>query len=1733
MAESLIFANTPIGTEADLINIKGRNLANATINPATIPDKPLAPLSKEMMQSISQNAATKANSTSDNPFKPKEQDASLSERYIGKQVYYGDYELDPKILDNRYSKTQSWWEQTGNNAKVGIANGSATFISGMLALPDIIRNIATGAPLSESEVTKNLYNWRESVANENINFQNEQDNKTDAWNTIKNTLLPSFVTGSTTGWGSVFENMAYGVGAGLSIAAQEALVTAIAPGVGNSAVLANGVARVINNVNKLREYSQLADRIIEGSNTIINTTRALNQGNRIVDASKWAYRATIGAYGEAGFEGEEARHSLKTSLTQKYRDQHGYDPTGSDLENINKLADEGANARFWSNMALLMGSNSFQFKRLFRNLDLAKEELETLSKQGLKISLNESSEAVAKKAFELKSNWWTNGFGKHAKSTVEALVPKISSDFAQESLSEGLEEFTQNWIDKAVNNYTTWKLDHRGQSSIDQAIKSISEGFSESWNTEGLKAFLSGAIAGVAQQALFSAPNIGKQRDLQKAKLEALNNTLSEYNNFDVKDFASALNINSLRGTVTDKAAILNSNGVIDKVAEIATEVNDKKVYKDLETLSFYNLAQPYISKGHADILKQQFAFSLENSSDEQVQQLFGNENLTKDNAILEFNSRVDEMNKSYSKIKQAFRNPYSATNQLNEYKTFEDYFIPHVAYLDYRAKELNKRRNDIQETLGDYYEEFKFFANQKDISKGKSYINEQIKTYKSDESYLKTIGRDPLLQDEFVKSRYLADTYEESLKQLEEFESSPSQEKYEEFLDTYHEAFVSKLERDESGFYDRDDIMSKLNDFTRIMSDLATIDKLMKSYTSGNGYDLYVNTLASEALTQQRKRDLYNANEKVKEVAPQVKEQFSTLSEEEIEDILINSSNADQAFTKAQKLSDNKKEYENKVAVIKDKIREKFVSANRGDLVEEYINNANITTDEKKSLDDADKYIKILNNKEFSDYRNKQFSEFVTEIMRLHPDLTGLLSEDDNQVIYDTLSRDSKIKYHQAAIKYYEGIKKYNGLPKEYIKKQDELIREQQDYIKNLPEEKEVFTQQIGDYIITQEGGNYSVVFKNKYVDSFNSLFDAKQYIENQLTVNEAKSDVKAGDINNLENKFENGYYDPQTFNKNGNRIVNKEQAFNNRINKRILFHEIANGKSEKEISDLIKSNAVIDKYSLDGEEGTIQIFESKDENSGVLKERVLRSLTANAVVINYNHDTLGKIPISTIKDYRNGLGFNKKLLNENQLKFIGDSNYYEFLQKSVVDDTVYNQLKANFPISFKGTPQDQINLINQKQKIFDKLWNGEMDGLEFNRLYTSINTENLGNHNIEDVVYPFALLKDDENSGEYNRYTFFYVPNNFELSNNPKVSFVGLDPEFHSDAKKKIVDSFKKKFKNADLNIFSGYYMLLTDSSGNPSTYKLKNRELSNEEFFETTQQGKDFKQVLILSDNPGVSFSFSVKPEGVFINAFHDDSALSFKVEINSVNDVEKIVPEVYKQLSKEQNWIADGKQIKKSLNTKTIDISLVSKSAVKPTTVEEIIATRQISGINPNNFNVNKIVVREADVVKTDIELMPSVEIQNLEFDDSSLLELLGDEDNTSYLNELFEDEFDGSESVAKRLGINLPNTITYTQVDDFINNLPNLEVSNEEIAKLIVAGANTRMQIEDNPIYLNDVNNIDVNILNKLAPQSVEIISATFNKVNAGNIFTTKIPYKTNIDSSVEERVQSLIKTCFR
>lgn len=1677
--DNLIDINKPLGLDAKFAAIPN-NISLPTDGIAAL-TKEVPPVdlnnlvSEDVMKNIYDSSMNYVKNSKPDPRISKFADKSLTDRYEGLNVTYSDLGLDPSKVDAKYSKTQSITATSLNNLKVGSANLGAMFTASVLGIPDIINSIVSGKNITESPIMNTLFDFRDEVAKNNPTFQNEQDSKTDAWSTIKNIVLPTYFTGATSGWGTVFENVAFGIGAGLGLAAEEVAISFVAPGVGNSAALAKWVATSLNGIDKIRKTLTLADRIYDTSKAFTNIRTALDVSNKITNGAKWGYRMGIGAHGEAAFEGLETIHQLGNTLKQEYYNTHGYNPTGKDLENINKIVNETGQTRYLANLALLSVSNGIGLQRLFKNFDLAKDTAEQLGKQGLKISLNSEGKAIVKSNL---SDWWNKGFQSKFKSVASGVKSGVTSDLFKESFSEGGEEFLQLGIDESTNSYAKWRMNHGGQESLNEGIKAIQEGLGNSFNTKGLGAFISGAISGVAQQAAFSIPNINKQFKIKEEKQKQLQETLNTYDtNIPnlINIVSNAFNINSVRGSATSKALNANAIGVANKVLDYALDNGNVKLYKDAEAVNLFSLISPYAERGHGNILKEQFNFSLEQLSDVDTQEMFG---MSKSEVGNKFNLEVDKANQSFSNIKQAFKNPYRPTD-IN-YSLFEDHFIPELAFLDYRIKDLKSRRLKVQTDIGDYYDEFKYFADLKNIPLGRKYIEQQIALTKEDVAFKSSLpDKDLDDKNEIKEDNNLRKAYEESLALLDEFTKNESEEIYDEFLNSYHEAIAMKLEKPR-GFLRKDEVMQKISDGERITGNLISAEKMLNSYLGKNGEQLFIQGFEALARKEQRLRDAKDALDETREYREALYNSHPDLTEDEINELVRNVSSVEDVLKKAEEFKERKAEKDKARQIIAEKIRDEFIKYNLGDMVDDYLSsNPDVT------FKDAKKFIK-----DFNDENNKKIisnisAEFLQSIKDLgdfkNDNILNIHSEDKTKL--DALNDEGKVKYTQEIIKSLNQIKKQIPV---YLDIVDKTI----EYYKNLKWNTEnIPTPPIED----------------------------KEEIEESLNEGE----------NNLENKFENGYYNPEWYDKNGIPTLQED------LEEYELLNTEFENKSEQEISDMIKANLVIKTYDEKNLNQPAKIKDSKGKWIGQLtQEPILFSRTTDSIVLNYQlGDKL--IPLQTYKHPYKGLGFIYEEEFDRLLSGVKEKNeiiaeikkanfnYYEFIKNATINPKAFNSLQKNGLINFKGTPQEQLNKLNDLKKKFDFIKDNQLENYDLKRIFYGIRTYDQSKKSLTSIKYPFA------NISGINYRTIVRVVERYKIGEELKLEIVGMPDELHSEVKKLVKTSLDNLYKNEAKGSPKGYFTLITDSLGKPSIYLLTNKTVSNDkfvsEFNNNIEDGKVLRNVAII--DPSHRYEYNIKKkEGKLAIIVTDTFNNNFNsIDYYNLNNksVNGLLAHLKSQMSDSTKWFnKESNSVSTELyNTDKLSISFVMSTSEKPSTVQEIIDTRDIASINPTNFLVNKISLSEK--IETGIKIeVPIIEKQ---------------EEDITWIDDIFGPDIEefgenNINNLAVKLGISthpskFPVNISLDEIAKLTDKISNLlNIPKEDVGRIILFATS----VTDKNNYLNDSPVTDSSWSKLLNMNNAKLVN-TLSKKDVLNLFTKQSSPKTRV--TVEDKIQEIIKQC--
>jgi hypothetical protein len=688
---------------------------------------------------INSEAIDQALSTSYDTVNPFNQEVAYKpfERYKGYSI---NLDLSNDELEDNLSQQQSYWDRLQNDLTVSGANAAAMFGSVLMSTKDLLSGDFT-LDGTESESQKELFDWRKSIEEENVNFESNYDKE----NPILSMILPTALTGfkSTKGWGELMKSGAYGIGAMGAIALQEVAITAATYGTGTIPSLGINLSRLLRlpkdiaSVGKTmltsaQNYKNLRNQFkaVSSAMLAVDSIKAVELG---VNTTKFLSRGLAASYGEAAFEGFESKENLKQIFIDKIKSQYGREPNTEEMMDIESKSQEAASMRFYTNLGLLTLTGGYEIGQVFKPKNAIKNLLDEGSHLGLKRVF------IKDKAFKFDSNkfllkdrdLFKSKTGKAFKKTIENVgnIGKNlkSLDFA---LMEGVEEFGQLWIDKSAENHYIGRFNNDVNTTV---LNSIYSGLDESLNKDGFIAALSGIMGGTMQSIMFqSIPKQVKQylnKDSVSNKKEQLLNFNKKIDNLntvlkntDVQDLIKAVNVKSFNGKLTDKIA----NTKDQTYSQFLKNLNPKE---DLttESLALFNQVSNFSSLGlgsvYSEYLELQIDDSFQNQQDAQKLKTY-------------FKDEISKVSNIYEKLNTSFPNPYVQTKdqegnpyKYERYKSWKDHLARYM-YLQntYKNALSNITTQDIKNS--DIFFDIKSFQTRvKDSIKNKE---ESLKTFES-----------------------------------------------------------------------------------------------------------------------------------------------------------------------------------------------------------------------------------------------------------------------------------------------------------------------------------------------------------------------------------------------------------------------------------------------------------------------------------------------------------------------------------------------------------------------------------------------------------------------------------------------------------------------------------------------------------------------------------------------------------------------------------------------------------------------------------------------------------------------------------------------------------------------------------------------------------------------------------------------------------------------------------------
>ena len=429
-----------------------------------------------------------------------------------------------------------------------------------------------------------------------------------------------------------------------------------------------------------RGISSIAD--LEAVNSeIANIARTTNMYAKIGDNVRRTAIAGYSSAGESSFEALQTSKEYRNRLIEDYKSTHnGLEPTGEDLEAINKSSRDVGAASFVGNMAILGVTEWFQLNKLLGSTYSAEKQAansimgqvnETIVRDGVHVA----AEATTK--FGKLYNKVT-GFGKYFVDPKEA---------AQEGLQYGLQVGTQNYYGKAFRG-------QEAQVLVDGVLHGLygknekGEGVGVFNSKEGAESMLLGAITGGGMQAL------GTYR-MDKAMTANTDRFLEEIKNAP-----------TYRDAFIDRTNSINRDVQLEKEYSDAVRSGDKLEAKDLKADKMHNYLATRIKYGRFDLVMEDIADMRRLSSTEKgLAQLKEEGVVGIDDDIPSFHQRLNNFEQVAKNIDEIYRSldlRYSGVMTEDGKRKYSNQTIDKLAYAASKIYNYDQRIPQLNQTLTD-----------------------------------------------------------------------------------------------------------------------------------------------------------------------------------------------------------------------------------------------------------------------------------------------------------------------------------------------------------------------------------------------------------------------------------------------------------------------------------------------------------------------------------------------------------------------------------------------------------------------------------------------------------------------------------------------------------------------------------------------------------------------------------------------------------------------------------------------------------------------------------------------------------------------------------------------------------------------------------------------------------------------------------------------------------------------
>jgi len=498
-------------------------------------------------QSVSHNRlaqlADESNSKVEDTSKFSYNTKDISKRYPLNYLGINNEEL--------YAANQSTMQKAYNGVVKMAGTAGTTFINGTAGTVYGILEAAQTKKLSSfynNDLTNYLNNINTEMEDTYAHYKTERETKGDWWepanlftanflfdNVIKNLGFSLGAVGAGFAWGAALK--AIGL-TGRLMATGEKWAAAADTAIGEATTLAE-TERLVAATSKLEGlWGQAKSQVGKG---LMNTDRSIV--------------ATFGTFGESGMEALNNSQQFRNQMISEFKQKHGYDPDGKDLDAINEYAESVGDWSFGLNTALLTATNYIQLPKIYSSsFKSEKQILNGVARQGEKYV-----ETLPEK-----------GFGKllYKAKNIASLGFNTSEAF-EEGGQYAIQIGTQHYFNRKYNNQDASVLSDGLLHGVKEALTSsegtlniFTGGFSgalQSSGVVGVKGFMPtfGQTGKIGERGWTGYG--GEQAVLRNEAVTALNNTMIKTK---LKEAHS--NILAAESIQTDRTAAIRRGDILE-----------------------------------------------------------------------------------------------------------------------------------------------------------------------------------------------------------------------------------------------------------------------------------------------------------------------------------------------------------------------------------------------------------------------------------------------------------------------------------------------------------------------------------------------------------------------------------------------------------------------------------------------------------------------------------------------------------------------------------------------------------------------------------------------------------------------------------------------------------------------------------------------------------------------------------------------------------------------------------------------------------------------------------------------------------------------------------------------------------------------------------------------------------------------------------------------------------------